>query len=308
MAENKGQGLSRRALLIASAAVGATAVGAVLLGSEREDKRSLKEKIQGFTWEKAQNPKELVKFLEDLGTEYLKLTKTDRVSLDDFKAVNTYTDRNKFLQSVRQVAPDYNPNEEGWGYAHFDTKKTFIDLSALKTLTPKAGHAIADAVWHEVGHHDVTTRHQGELINNPQAGFHSPASNKIEMFRYYRGAEVFTDTYFGYKRLEEVLLETITVRRLVEQVGLPEVASARDYYANGVDFFSKFSSAFLTVDQLYQYRVNSDFEGLAKAIGERLPGNATPLQKGVNLYRGIHDSDSQRIAQTGVLTLPGMRP
>lgn len=161
-----------------------------------------------------------------------------------------------------------------------------------------------DACWHEWGHRDVQSRTDGELINNPDIFFYSPISDKNELWKEYRGQEVFTETHYGFLRLEEVVNETITVRMMIERVGLESVISAADYYRNGVDFFVKLTQKMnISLNDLYRFHSTSDFEGLAKLIGEKLPGNQPALNKGAALFLGIHRSDLSAIEQTGALEM-----
>ena len=214
----------------------------------------------------------------------------------------------EFIDAIKKVEPSFTSSNDQWGYAHYASRKIFIDLESLKkqkSLTAGitgAGLPILDALWHEFGHLDVTPRTQGDFINNPDAYFFSPNSKSNEQFRTYRGGEVFTDTYFGFARFDEVWNETNNVRRMIEDVGLKMVSAARNYYQNGVDFFPKFTSALnIPLDVMYQMRADSDFEGFAKLIGNNLPGNDTPVNKGLGLFVGIHQSDPNIIRQTGAL-------
>lgn len=309
--------ISRRDFLKTAALVLSSAGLTACLPEEKQP-RSFKERVLSFRWEQAKG-KELEDFTNDLADEYLRLTKTVRSTKTDLTGVgrtNYFSSRDIMVKAIRELIPDFTPTSTQWGYTEFKTRKVFIDLDTLRrqtavqarnnNLDPEqtAGMALLDALWHEWGHVDVTERGQGELINNPQYFFRSPVSGKDEQFRRYRGAEVFTDTYYGLLRFEEVLNETITVRRMVEQAGLETVFSSADYYPNGVDFFPLFSSATgIKLAELYQLHASSDFEGIVKLVGSKLPGNGNPLEKGSKLAVGIHQSDPQLIQQTGVYNL-----
>lgn len=286
---------------------------------ERTDKTSFKEKVKSFTWEQAASRAELEKFIETLADEYLELTKTNRVKKEDLisKAkLNFYPNREEFIRAIREIAPEFSPTLQQFGFTHYESKRIFIDLGMLKQSSMEqgklggigpektAGLALLDALWHEWGHLDVTERTHGNFINNPELYFYSPKTNRNEQFKRYRGAAVFTDTYFGFLRFEEVLNETITVRRMIQQVGLEEIISAGDYYQNGIDFFPLFTSAVgISLDTLYQMHATSDFEGLTILIGQHLPGDGDAFEKGSKLLVGIHRSDPLRIQQTGVFNL-----
>lgn len=273
----------------------------------------IRNTILNFSWEQARNPEELKSFTEKMATAYLKLTATPRLTKEKLTGegrTSLYPSRESFIQAVREVQPDYNPGDTQWGYADFTSEKVFIDVSSMESQARQAGHqlpagaSLVDGLWHEWGHLDVTPRTSGEFLNNPQVTFFSPTTQQEEVLTSYRGGAAYTDTYYGFLRFEEVLNETVTVRRLIEQVGLTELASARDYYPNGVDFFPKLTQkANIAVDELYNYHATSDFEGLAAKIGQILPGEAEPALKGSSLFVGIHQSDSYIIQQSGALEL-----
>jgi len=317
VAKDNSPRIGRRSVILgAGAAVVAVATGAgVKLLSPEQDKRTFKEKVLAFSWEDAKDKNKLSSFRDVMADEYLKLTKTPRVRKDDLVGTDKTTLFDKtqeYVTSVRKVEPRYTPTPTQWGYTHYDSKKVFIDLEKLKAQASlqnnSAGLALINALWHEWGHLDVESRTNGTLLNNPSHSFSSPVSGQNEQFKKYRGGAVYTDTYYGYLHFEEVLNETITIRRLVEEVGLGEVFSAEDYYRNGVDFFPKFTSVSgIPLKQLYELHATSDFEGLGRLVGGKLPGQGDPLVKGVNLFTAIHRSDPQMIQQTGVFTLPGMR-
>lgn len=280
--------------------------------------KSFKEKVLSFKWDQAKG-QELESFTSDLADEYLRLTGTTRVNKNDLTGAgktNYFTNRDEMVKAIRALTPDFIPTTRQWGYTDFETGKVFIDLGTLKEQTgtqarqnngdpnDTAGVALLDALWHEWGHVDVTPRTEGKYINNPQLYFYSPNSNKNELYKKYRGAQVFTDTYYGFLRFEEILNETIIVKRMIEQVGLEDIFSASEYYENGIDFFPLFTSAVeIKLEDLYQLHTTSDFEGIVNLIGSHLPGNEDPFVKGGRLLVGIHQSNPQLIQQTGVYNL-----
>lgn len=271
---------------------------------------SFKEKVLRFKWLDAEKNSALESFTQLTAEEYLRLTQSPRFSkqkLIDSKQTQFFKDRRSYLAAVRQMFPGYNSDSQ-WGYTHFATGLVFIDLETLRSQSSaqggEAGLALLDALWHEWGHLDIEERGQGKFINNPADYFYSPVSGKKEVFLRYRGGEIFTATYYGFLRFEEVWNETITVRRMLEQVGLAEVISAADYYQSGVNFFPQLTMATgISLDNLYNLHVTSDFEGLAQRIGDKLSGTGSSLEKGVNLFLGIHQRDEKIIAQSGALKL-----
>ncbi len=286
---------------------------ALLLGGtnivhETLREKTLKEKVLAFTWKEAEDPAKLKAFMESMADGYLELTKTERLKKQDLveeNRTNFYKNTDGFMQSIREVEPHYDPPETQWGYTDFASKRVFIDLEKLKRQAQsqgsEAGLALIDGLWHEWGHLDVTPRETGELINNKEVFFQSPVSGNNEQFKSYRGGTVYTDTYFGYRHFDEVWNETITLRRMIEQVGLDQVDSTADYYENGVDFFPQFTAtAKIPLETLYEMHATSDFEGLAKLVGENLPGEGPSINKGVRLFTGIHQSNPDWIRDTGV--------
>lgn len=297
--------------------MGAGALGATHL-PEIPDNRSFKEKVTSFTWEQAANPEQLEKFTKMLADEYLRLTGTNRLKKDDLIGLgktNFFNNTAAYFNAIKSVEPDFKPGDSHWGYTFYANNQSFIDLSSLKKQTmeqtPKglnpnqmAGRTLLEALWHEWGHKDVTEKTTGQFINNPQAQFYSPNSNKNEVFRKYRGGVVYTDTYYGYLRFDEVWNDTINARRMIEQVGLDFVVLAGDYNKNGTDFFPLFTSAVgVPLDLMYKMHAESDFEGFETLVGEKLPGNESATLKGARLFTGIHQSNRQMIEQSGALGL-----
>lgn len=282
--------------------------------AEEKNVQLLKERVLAFTWNEAQDPEKLNQFINILADSYLQLTKTPRLTKNDLMGEGKTTFYNnpvEFKSAVQKTEPRFQSSLDQWGYTHYASKKVFMDLGSLKSQgiqnNTHAGLKLIGALWHEWGHLDVTERTQGELLNNvSRSYFLSPTSNRNEPYRKYRGVEVYTDTYFGFARLEEVVNETITVLRLIEQVGLEEVASAGVYYRTGVDFFPGLTkNVGISLEELYNYHATSDFEGLAKRIGARLRGTSTPLDKGKDLFIATHTGDRAWITSLGIqLTTP----
>lgn len=288
--------------------------GGVALLAQENTPKSFKEKVLSFDWERVTG-KELKDFTSDVADGYLRLTKTNRVTKQDLMGTHFFKTTPEFINAVKAFEPDFTPESGVWGRTNFQNRQVFIDLAKLKEQTwaqvPKnvnpektAGNALLQALWHEWTRLDVTERQSGQFINNPQAFFDSPVSNKREVFRRYRGGAVFTDTFYGYTRFESVWNNTIVVRRMVAQVGLDFVFAAGDYYENGTDFFPLFTSITnIPIDTLYLMHTTSDFEGFMDLVGQKLPGNEQSLVKGERLFTAIHKSNRQLIEQTGVFTL-----
>lgn len=275
---------------------------------EEKKGQSLKKRVLAFTWQDVENKEKFHQFIETLADSYLELTQTPRLTKDDLLGegkITFYNNSEKFYNAIRDVEPRFQYTPQ-FGYTHFPTKKVFIDLTLLRPDSAKtmdnAGQKLIAALWHEWGHLDITPQTQGELLNNvSRSYFFSPISNENEPYRLYRGVEVYTDTYYGFSRLEEILNETITVRRLREQVGFGEINSAEAYHRIGVDFLPEFTrNAGISLTDLYTYHATSNFEGLAKRIGTRLEGNDIALIKGKLFFIGIHNKDVALLYSLGV--------
>ena len=272
-----------------------------------QTKDNLKKEILTFSWKDAENSDKLKKFIDDLASGYLELTHTPRLNKEDLvgKGKTTfYSDSSSYVDAIRKFEPQFSPSPTNWGYTHYPSKKVLINLESIKKQAEAIGPAgltITTATWHELGHLDVAERITGEFLNNPKFYFHSPISNVDEQFKKYRGGAIYTDTYYSFTRFEEVLNETITARRIIGLLGADaNIAVSADYYKNGVDFFSKFTDAYIPLETLYQLHATSDLEGLAKLAGKNLPGEKDPVIKGLVLFRGIHEANADLIKETGV--------
>ena len=302
-------GITRRKLLIgvaATAAVASLGGTAYLLSEQSKHEPTLREQVLSFTWEDANSEERFHAFVELLANEYLKSTKTTRVTKNDLLGpakTNFYKTTTDFKKGVATEVPDFTPTKTQWGHTHYASKRVFIDLENLKRQAPdNAGLALIEAIWHEWGHLDVSERTTGELLNRKDFVFPSPISGSNEEFRKYRGGTVYTDTYYGFLRFDEVWNDTITFRRIIEALrisGDETVIGARDYWQNGTDFFPLFTSQQnISLQTLYQMHATSDFEGFAKLIGEKLPGNKPPLLRGMQLFIGIHQANTNLIRQS----------
>lgn len=275
----------------------------------------LKEKVLGFSWEDMQSDTDLSLFIHTLADGYLTLTWTHRLQKEDLVDQNYlffYRNSLEFHQAVRALKPPPHIRPEALlAYTDYDTQKVLIDLQGVerqrKGFMVSAGVALVGLLWHEWTHLDIEERRIGELIGNPEAYFLSPISRTNEMFKKYRGGEVKTETYYGYARFDEVWIETLTVRRMMDEIRLEEIIAAELYHPNGVDFFSKFTRKYVPLKVLYEMHATSNFEEFAKLVGEKLPGEKPPLEKGITLFTGIHRADSDMIRKTGVFETIGGR-
>lgn len=266
--------------------------------------RSLKDSVSSFTWQDAENREKLNGFIEKLANFYFNLTQTPRLKKEDLTKTIFYEKSDEYAKnSLGTILQEHN-----WGQADPKNKIVHINLEELQKLgrlyKQQAGAVLLDAIWHEWGHLDVAERNTGELIDKPDlAYFYSPTSKTNEAYKLYHGGRVYTDSYFGFLRWDEVLNETITLRRMSEQAGLSQGFTAGDYVTNGTDFFPDFTvSVGISLNTLYDAHATSDWEGLAKIVGQNLPGGGSPLAKGRNLFIAVHNGDKQALINTGVFT------
>jgi hypothetical protein len=332
--EGKGDGVSQtRREVLKKTATGVLVLGAgglVGCGSEKPSEKSqdstsiadqqekpqdfnpdtFKKQVSEFSWHDVEDPDRLSVFSSSVADAYIHYTNSPRLTKDSLVGdqLRFARSRDEFIEKVRENNPNYVPTETQWGYTDFSSGNVTIDLDSLGKQALEqngdAGISLVNALWHEWGHKDIEIREQGELLHNPSISYFSEESGRNEPWEYYRGGAVYTETYSGMLHFEEVLNETLTVLRMVKDLGLEQVISGRDYYYNGVDFFPKVVElAGITNEELYAYHSTSDLEGLARRIGSVLPVSGDPLIKGINLFTGIHLSDTDIIGDTGVFDL-----
>ena len=271
----------------------------------------LRHRIETFSWKLADNPDELWGFTKEMAKAYKTTTKTSRLTQKSLlRDTYFFGSSAEYAAAVQGIRSSYNPNNGQWGYTDYSTGRVFIDLQMVNTHVPQfdlAGTAIANALLHEWGHADVTERREGDLLNNPERTLTSAYTGEAEQWRKYRGGEFYTDTSSGMERFEEVLNESIVIRRMSEQFGLSRLVSATlsyGYHENGTEFFPELTiAAGISLDELYEMHATSDFEGLATKIGLVLGGPGDPLSKGANVLFAIHHNDSETLRKTGVRNL-----
>lgn len=306
----------RRLLLGAAAGAGLLAtgiglgVGIELKKSNTPDVPTLTDML-GSTWESLKNPETQEKFLQVAAEQYMSVTQSTRVTAEGLvKSTTMFNSAVEAQPVIKKIVPEFL--QELTGAADFESGKVYVDMETLTkqnrkrpgNLEGEGGLALLGLLWHEWGHLDIETRTTGELLNNPDVFFHSPVSNLDERFLEYRGGEVLTHTFFGFKRFEEIWNETVALKLQMEGLKLPSVIAGENYFENGTGFFLDLvNTVGITAKQLYEMHATSDFEGFARAIGKRLPGNSPDIYKGVNLFIGIHRSNSEMIKQTGALEL-----
>lgn len=305
---------SRRTLLkrlAAAAGVVGVGAGAVAVARSIESRRekSLKEKVLSFTWKNTENTEKFKAFVETLADEYLKITKAPRLKKDDLVGLgktNFFSSRGEFVEALKHVTP-HTPHESEWGLHNPASKKVFLDMATLKRYAQasgvEAGTTLLTTLWHEWGHPDLIEREHGTLINHPSREFSiiSNQTGKNEPFKRYQGGLVYSETDHAFLRWNEVLVETITQRRIREQVGLQHTFLTGNYKENGIDVLIPFTrSAGISIDTLYTLYATSDFEGQATLLGRSLPGGGDSLQKGLRLIEGIYENHPAMIRQTGV--------
>lgn len=321
-AENKPSNPGRREFLkklgIGLGILGVAGAGGLkLLDNEREKSKAFKERVLEFNWNNIHSQEELRPFLESGVREYLKVTNSTNLTeaqLLEPGRITFYKTTKEFEEAVKKIKPNYKGDNTA--YSDFDNNKLFFDIQRLKSEAQKLpnsdGINLARLLFHELGHFDVKLNTSGEQINNPNYYFTNPRTGVNEKYKLYRGFQVYTDSsYFGFEQLEEVVLDTLAHRLLVEKVGLPEAPVSfhtrnSKYYRSGVDLFLPFSLQHIPLNTLYNLHATSDFDGLTKLIGSLLPGPRTDekndrvIYNARELFIGIQEENPQRIAATGV--------
>ena len=281
-----------------------------LYAAEQLREKTLKEKVLATTWKDAKEPDKLDAFVEAVALGYLQYTQSPRVNKETLLGrgkTNLFRDRQQFTDTVRVSDPGYNPDESQWGTSNKTTKSIYIDLSTLERYAAssgfEAGNALLTALWHEWLHFDTTERTNGSFINSSSIDFTviSRFNNKNEPFRRYKGGIIFSDTDYTFQRWDEVLVETITQRRIHEQVGIQNPFLTGNYEKVGTDILIPFSkSSGVSLDTLYNLYATSDIEGQAIIFGQRLRGSGSPARKGFDFMYAIHQGDAVKIAQLGL--------
>lgn len=286
------------------ALTGAATGLAVPLVKEATRERTLKEKVLAFTWEDAKDEKKLRAFTEDIAHGYVEITQTTRIKKEDIvdaRKIRFFTRENDFLQEVAKLNPQLAIQHQR-GYADYGEPVVLINLEALqkdsKAIGSNAGLELVQAIWHEWGHLDIEPRTVGEYVNNPKAVLRPLANMPPEIIRRYHGGIIESDSYQDYKRFEEVWIETATIKIMEDGPGLQTIVASKEYYQNGIDILRELTRE-ISYKNLYQMHATSDFEGFAKLVGQKLPGNQEDFVKGERLFAAINSADSRAIEQTG---------
>lgn len=310
---------SRRTFLkrlgIGLGAIGATSIGGLkYLESEREKSKTFKDWALEFKWENIGSVADLEGFKRSAINEYINLTGSVNLTpeqLLESGRVKFYPSTRDFQAAIRQKKPGYTGGDVG--YTDYDNTLVFFDIEGIKAeawrLPGNDGLHLARLMFHELGHLDVALKSTGFQINNPNYYFRNPQIGVDEPYFVYRGFQVFTrSSYYGFNLVEEAALDTLAHRLLTERSGIPPErvdAFTKDskYYRNGVDLLLPFSRKFIDLDTLYSLHASSDFDGIVELVGSKLPGEASNIYKGRELFIGIQERNPGRIASTGIQQL-----
>lgn len=258
-----------RAALVATTVFGMPAIAAKdsNVRIEQQQAKTFEGRILAFRWGQV-NSRELESFTNDLADEYLKLTNTPRFNKEDLVGIgktNFYTVRSEFVEALKNIDPPHTPLELEWGLSNPASKRVFIDLTTLERYAlankAEAGLALMTALWHEWCHLDLKERNFGVLINSPLEQYHiiSNTTKRSEPFNKYHGGYIYSETDYIFHRWDEVLVETITQKRIFEQVGLKQAFLTGNYGQYGTDVLVPFTrSAHISVDTLYKLHATSD--------------------------------------------------
>lgn len=310
---------SRRTFLkrlgIGLGAIGVASIGGLkYLESEREKSKTFKDWALEFKWENIGSVADLEGFKRSAINEYINLTGSVNLTPEQLLEpgrVKFYPSTRDFQAAVRQKKPGYTGGDVG--YTDYDNSLVFFDIEGIKAearrLPGNDGLHLARLMFHELGHLDVRLKTDGDQINNPNYYFPNTRTQEKELYFVYRGFQVYTaNGNFGFNAVEEVILDVLANRLLIEKAGLPAERIGiftidSKYYRNGVDVLLPFSEKYIPLDELYTLHATSDFDRIVKRIGSVLPGTEGEIYKGRELFIGIQEKNSSRIAATGVNAL-----
>lgn len=297
----------------------AGAGGLKILDNEREKSKSFKDRVLEFNWKNIHSSEDLKPFLESGIKEYLKVTNSPNLTeaqLLEPGKISFYQTTKEFEAAIRKLKPNYQGGDTA--YSDYDNQKLYFDIESLKrearSLPNSDGVNLARLMFHEFGHFDVQIRTEGDQIGKVEEYyFTNPHTKKREAYKVYRGVQVFTaSSYYGFDQVEEVILDTLADRLLIERVGIPDVAVSfytkdSKYYKKGVDVFLPFTRENISLEDLYHLHAISDFDGMVDLVGSKLSGpeNFTTRQRGRELFIGVQEigydpNAHNRIASAGV--------
>lgn len=309
--------LSRREFLgrlgLGLGAMGVAGVGGWrILENRRDEDKPFLDRVAGFHWRDINSPEDLTTIIKSGVREYLRVTNspnlTESALLEPGK-INFYNTTLEFQEAIKKLKP-YEVRTTA--YADYNYSKLFFNIERLKTEARRRpesdGAHLTRLLFHELGHIDISSRSNGEQMNNPEYYFKNPWLGINEPYAFYRGFQVYTPSkFYGFDQFEEAVLDTLAHRLLVERVGLSEwevypYTWGSMYYQSGGDIFLQFSRKYIPLETLYRLHTTSDFDGIVDLAGSKLlkPENLTPRQRGRELLIGIQERNPQRIAATGV--------
>lgn len=278
---------------------------------EGDKPKTFKELVMGLDWAKISTKEDLGPFIESAVKEYIQVTASPNLTVDQLLSpgkITLYNTKQEFEAAIRQKKPNYGGGDTA--FTDFDNNLAFFDVETLrleaKRLGSKDGVGLSRLIFHELGHLDLRLKTDGHQINNPNYYFPNSRTQEREPYFLYRGFQVYTtNSNYGFNVVEEVTLDVLANRLLIEKVGLPADRVdifTRDskYYRNGADVLLPFFRKYIPLSELYTLHATSDFDGVIKRIGGILPGSNDEIDKGWELFIGVQDKSLPRIASTGV--------
>lgn len=264
---------------------------------------TFRNEVLSLTWQDLENPQKREAFTTRAAEQYLYITKSKRFSSQQLSERTKYFfTRNEFLQAIRKDYPDFQDN--GVHGVHLpSTSEVLIDFGSSKkddmeTGTNLKAVTLLNGLWHEWLHLDLDERSKGDLFNNKN--FILIYKGQEQVWIKGRGITVASQNMVGFTRANETLVSAIGMRFLNELMRFDSLPIG-NYFPNGIDVILSLSRR-LGMDplKLYQYHATSDLEGLALAFGQKLPGNKTDLEKGIELIGALNSADGNLIRSTGI--------
>lgn len=263
-----------------------TTVVAPTVAVNNGDYTAFRNELLNFSWQMAKDKTATAKFLDDVARNFVEITgttnftKDDLVSEDKLYVTNDWDD---FVAHIRELDTNFDIRPSLFGYNNYKTGKVIINVAALektgKSWNRSAGVALSSVLWHEWLHRDTTKRTTGKWLKNDEVGYGA--------WNYYRGFEVWNDSDRENMYGNEVAMDSVMMRLMIDVVGLKKPYFGYDYMPCGSETFMPLSQAAgISALELYKMYTTSDFEGLCEKIGAVLPGSESAGEKGRKLMTG----------------------
>lgn len=271
------------------------------------------EELSRITWNKLKDASQRRHFTQRFANQYVNLTRTSRLTAETIeKSTTYYLERTEFERYMKDNYPGHNLPIDQWGNTNLLTGEVTVCLETLNRIHDdikmrgidfSAGEVIAGGLLHEWTRLDVVPRKWGQLINNPQYRVYSSKTKEMEMFKFYYGVGVAAETTWGYLRFESVVVSTIALLRLIQQINARHLFATSANFKNGTDVLVNLVLRKLNLQTFYEHHATSDFEGLVSSIGAVLPGSTDPLDKGLLFALAVENNNTDLMVKTGIFDI-----